>query len=97
MNKQEIKNKIVKSLKGEEEIEKIIIFGSFNTSESPNDIDIAIVQNSSMDYLSLAMKYRKLIRDVSLELAVDVFPIKSINKNYFFTDTVKKGELIYAR
>ena len=41
MNKAELKNKIVDSLKGEKEIERIIIFGSFNKSKSPNDIDIA--------------------------------------------------------
>ena len=32
MNKAELKNKIVDSLKGEKEIERIIIFGSFNKS-----------------------------------------------------------------
>ena len=39
MNKIELKNKIVDSLKGQAEIERIIIFGSFNKSDSPNDID----------------------------------------------------------
>lgn len=47
MNKIQLKNEIVNSLKGQKEIERIIIFGSFNKSESPNDLDIAIVQNSS--------------------------------------------------
>jgi len=83
MDNVEVKNRIVDSLKGEKEIERIIIFGSFNKSESPNDIDIAVVQNSSEDYLSLALKYRKLIRSISNEIAVDIFPIIEQNNNSF--------------
>ena len=97
MNKIEVKNKIVDSLKGEKEIERIIIFGSFNKSDSPNDIDIAVVQNSSDNYLTLALKYRKLIRNIAREIAVDIFPITENNKNSFFTSEVSSGEVIYAR
>lgn len=75
MNKTELKNRIVDLLKDEKEIERIIIFGSFNKGENPNDIDIAVVQNSSDNYLTLALKYRKPIREISKEIAVDIFPI----------------------
>jgi len=97
MNKIELKNKIVGSLKGQKEIERIIIFGSFNKSDFPNDIDIAVVQNSSDNYLTLALKYRKLIRNISKEIAVDIFPIVAKNKNSFFASEVASGEVIYAR
>jgi predicted nucleotidyltransferase len=97
MNKIEVKNKIVDSLKGQEEVERIIVFGSFNTSDSPNDIDIAVVQNSSENYLTLALKYRRLIRNVSKEIAVDIFPILEKNNNNFFINEVATGEVIYAR
>ncbi len=97
MNKIELKSKIVDSLKGQEEIERIIIFGSFNRSDSPNDIDIAVVQNSSKNYLTLALKYRKLIRKVSKEITVDIFPIVEKNDNSFFSKEVANGEVIYAR
>ena len=97
MNKVELKNKIVDSLKGQAEIERIIIFGSFNKSDSPNDIDIAVVQNSSDNYLTLALKYRKLIRNISKEIAIDIFPIVKKNKNSFFKNEVASGEVIYAR
>ncbi|MDP2208628.1 MAG: nucleotidyltransferase domain-containing protein [Bacteroidota bacterium] len=97
MNKIEFKNKIVDSLKGQEEIERIIIFGSFNNSDSPNDIDIAVIQNSSDNYLTLALKYRKLIRNISKEIAVDIFPIVGKNENSFFLSEVASGEVIYAR
>ena len=97
MNKIELKSKIVNSLKGQKEIERIIIFGSFNRSESPNDIDIAVVQNSSDNYLTLALKYRKLIRNITKEIAVDIFPIVRKNENVFFKNEVETGEVIYAR
>jgi predicted nucleotidyltransferase len=97
MNKSEVKSKIVDSLKGQEEIERIIIFGSFNKSETPNDIDIAVIQNSSEGYLSLALKYRKLMRNISKEIAIDIFPIMEKNNNNFFTNEVASGEVIYAR
>ncbi len=97
MNKIELKNKIVELLKGEEEIESIIIFGSFTRSEYPNDIDIAVVQSSKDSYLNLALKYRKLIRKISKEIAVDIFPIVEKNKNGFFSSEIETGEVIYAR
>ncbi len=97
MNKIELKSKIVNSLKGQKEIERIIIFGSFNRSDSPNDIDIAVVQNSSDNYLTLALKYRKLIRNITKEIAVDIFPIVRKNENIFFKNEVETGEVIYAR
>lgn len=97
MNKVQLKNQIIDSLRAEEEIERIIIFGSFNKNDSPNDIDIAVVQNSSENYLTLALKYRKLIRNVSREIAIDVFPILKNTENSFFKNEVESGEVIYAR
>jgi len=97
MKKEEVKNKIVNSLKEQKEIERIIIFGSFNKSDSPNDIDIAVVQNSNENYLTLALKYRKLIRNISKEIAIDIFPISEKNENSFFINEVASGEVIYAR
>ncbi|MBZ0201158.1 MAG: nucleotidyltransferase domain-containing protein [Ignavibacteriaceae bacterium] len=97
MNKTELKNRIVDSLKGQREIDRIIIFGSFNKSDFPNDIDIAVVQNSSDNYLTLALKYRKLIRNISKEIPVDIFPIVEGNQNSFFLNEVSNGEVIYAR
>ncbi|MFA7290470.1 MAG: hypothetical protein WC055_16460 [Melioribacteraceae bacterium] len=97
MNKNEIKKRIVSLLEGESEIEKIIIFGSFNNTETPNDIDIAVVQNSSENYLSLAMKYRKLTRSISKEIAIDIFPIIANKESLFFNKEISTGETIYAR
>ncbi|MBK7104393.1 MAG: nucleotidyltransferase domain-containing protein [Ignavibacteriae bacterium] len=97
MKKSLIKNKIVELLKNQIEIEKIVIFGSFNSAKSPNDIDIAIVQNSSENYLSLALKYRKLLRNISKEIPIDIFPILKKNENVFFESIFVSGEVIYAK
>lgn len=97
MNKAEVKNKIIDSLKGQKEVEKIIVFGSFNKTDSPNDIDIAVIQTSNENYLTLALRYRKLIRNISREIAVDIFPISMKNNNTFFVNEVASGEVIYAR
>lgn len=97
MDKLEIKNKIVDSLKEEQEIVRIIIFGSFNQSDSQNDIDIAVVQNSSENYLTLSLKYRRLLRNITKEFSVDIFPVTINNKNSFFENEISSGEVIYAR
>lgn len=97
MNKLELKQRIVDLLKGETEVERIIVFGSFNHSESPNDIDIAVIQNSAENYLSLSLKYRRLIREITKEIAVDIIPLVNNNKNSFFNKEILSGEVIYAK
>ena len=95
--KKELKSKIANSLLPSSEIEKIIVFGSFLDAQSPNDIDIAIFQNSSDNYLTLALRYRKMIREISKKIPVDVIPIESGAKNNFLINEIEKGEVIYAR
>lgn len=97
MNKKLIKNEIVNSLKGEEEVEKIIIFGSFNKTDEPNDLDIAVIQNSPKSYLDLSLKYRKLLRNISKQISIDVVPLKENFEDQFFVNEIKTGEIIYAR
>ncbi len=52
INKNQLKQEIIRSLKEQQESEKIIIIGSLNKSDSPNDLDIAVLQNSSENYLT---------------------------------------------
>ena len=92
-----IKQEILKSLSQEKEIRKIIIFGSFLYSENPNDIDVAIFQDSEESYLNLAMKYRKLTRSIARRIPIDIIPIKSDASNNSFLLDIEAGELIYER
>ncbi len=97
LQKESLKQKIREILSQEKEIEKIFIFGSFINSAQPNDIDIAIFQNSDKPYLELAMKYRQLIRPIARMIAVDIIPIKSDVADGWFLSEIKTGELIYER
>ena len=97
MQKEKLKKNLIDNLKKEKEIRKIIIFGSFLKSDNPNDIDIAIIQDSSESYLTLAMKYRRITRAIANKIPLDIIPIKSDIKDNFFLSELMNGELIYER
>ena len=84
------------ALSQEDEISKIVIFGSFLKAKEPNDIDVAIFQNSKEIYLNLAMKYRKLTREIAKTLPVDIIPLKD-NSSGIFLNEIIAGEIIYEK
>ena len=92
-----IKLQLIESLKPEEEINKIIVFGSFLSSENPNDIDVAILQDSEEPYLSLAMKYRRLTRKIAKTIPIDIIPLKLTNPANSFLSEIEAGEIIYEK
>lgn len=94
--KENIKNQIRKMLSNEQEIQRIIVFGSFVDSNNPNDIDIAVFQNSREHYLDLAMKYRKLVRELITTISYDIIPIQ-INASGSFLSNIESGEIIYEK
>ncbi len=100
MNK-EIKDHIIrvllKNISSQKEVNKIIIFGSFVNSMEPRDIDIAVFLDSDEPYLSLAMKYRKLTREISKILPLDIIPIRREASKISFFDEIEKGEMIYEK
>ncbi|WP_299984047.1 hypothetical protein [Desulfobacula sp.] len=95
--KDKIKKCIVACLKDELEIQKVIVFGSFLWADNPNDIDVAVLQNSSESYLPLAMKYRKKIRIISKELSVDIIPLRLGAFHCVMGDEISRGEVIFER
>ena len=95
--KAELKSSIRASLCDESEITKIILFGSFVHSDRPDDIDVAVFQDSSQDYLSLALKYRKKMRSLSHRIPIDVIPLKNQVSDSVFMDQINAGEVIYER
>ena len=94
--KESIKSQIRDRLPGEQEVQKIVLFGSFVKSDNPNDIDIAVFQDSNEKYLSLSLKYRKLVREISRILPIDVIPLKT-NAQGTFLNEIEAGEIIYER
>jgi len=95
--KMEIKNELIDCLAPEKEIVKIVVFGSFVRSRTPNDIDVAIFQNSNDNYLNLAMKYRRKVRTLSKRLPIDIVPIKKIVSESCFLSEILRGEVIHER
>lgn len=96
-SKTELKRKIITCLQSEQEIQKIVLFGSFLTAPAPNDIDFAIFQDSDEGYLSLALKYRKMMRDIAKEIPLDIFPLKAGEINSAFLTEVEQGEVVYEK
>ncbi len=95
--KELLKRDLACCLRDEKEIIKIVIFGSFLRSPNPNDLDVAVFQDSGENYLSLAMKYRKKTRAISHKIALDIIPLKAATQGAFLLDEISEGEVIYER
>ena len=95
--KQELKNQLVASLKDDKDIRKVVVFGSFLTSDNPNDMDVAVFQDSSEGYIRLAMKYRKLTRAVARKIPVDIFPIRPGAVDTVILPEIENGEVVYEK
>jgi hypothetical protein len=76
---------------------QIIACPSFLTSADPGDIDIAIFQDSNENYLTLAMKYRKLTRNISSKIPLDIIPVRTTFQDNWFLREINTGEVIYER
>jgi len=95
-NKLNFTNIIKDKLSQFSEVNKVVLFGSFVKSNNPNDIDIAIIQNSNDNFLTLSLKYRKVLRDLSKLIPLDIVPIKQNSTGSFF-DEIHKGKVVYER
>ncbi len=95
--KEKIKRDLATRLGREKEVCKVIVFGSFLTSTTPSDLDVAIFQDSDEPYLTLAMKYRRLLRPIADQIPIDVIPVRPNAAGGRFLDEIHKGEVIYER
>ena len=95
--KQLLARKLVEALLGENEVCRIVVFGSFWHSGDPHDMDVAIFQNSDEAYLPLAMKYRRKTREIASTIPLDIIPLKAGVKNGSFLAEIEQGQIIYER
>jgi predicted nucleotidyltransferase len=95
--KQLLKQRSVNLLKTEREVCRIVIFGSFITSDDPHDLDVAVFQDSDKKYLPLALKYRKKTRDIARMIPMDILPLRAGVQGGTFLDEFDPGEVIYER
>lgn len=59
IDKQRIRQQLQSSFFDDNRVEKVVVFGSFVTSEAPHDLDLAVFCNSSDDYLTSSLALRK--------------------------------------
>jgi len=96
-NKNSLKRELARCLAPDNEIRRIVVFGSFLSSSEPNDMDVAIFQDSEESYLPLAMKYRRQTRPVAHRIPLDIIPIKNDAAQTPFLNEIEAGETIYER
>ncbi len=98
MDKEQLKIDLVNALAGDEQIEKIVVFGSFTYSSTPHDMDIAVFCNSNDDYLTLALAFRKKLRPLSKIIPIDLLPITiPFDPASSFMSEINKGEVVYEK
>ena len=97
VEKNSIKHDIVERLAADSSVRKVVIFGSFLTSENPHDVDIAVFSAGAGDYLSLAMQYRRELREVSKRISLDVIPIRMPCEESSFLREINSGETVYEK
>ena len=94
--KEELLGDLVSCLQTDGEIQKIVVFGSFLLEGNPNDLDVAIIQDSTQPYLPLALKYRRQTRSVSSRIPLDIIPVKQGAQGAFLSE-IHKGKVIYEK
>jgi len=95
--KDELKKELVSCLSSDDDVKKIVVFGSFVKSNDPLDLDVAVFQESNETYLPLALKYRKKTRAIAKKIPLDIFPVRSDAKDHTFLSEIDRGEVLYER
>jgi hypothetical protein len=95
--KEMLKRDLVSCLADDTEIQRIVVFGSFVTSQTPADMDVAVFQNSDAPYVPLAMKYRRQTRSVARRIPLDIIPIRADASIGTFLKEIESGETVYER
>ena len=94
--KEILKIELANCLKGEPEVQKVVVFGSFVTAENPHDLDVAVFQDSKESYLPLAMKYRRITRFIARRIPLDILPLKT-GATGIMLEEISRGDVIYEK
>jgi predicted nucleotidyltransferase len=95
--KNQIKRRIADRLRSEPEVDRVVVFGSFVRSDEPNDLDLAVFQHSSEQYLPLATKYRLILGPITRGIDLDLLPIRPNPPRTSFLAEIEAGEVIFER
>lgn len=94
--KDELKKALVMGISSASEVRKIVVFGSFLDSDNPEDMDVAVFQDSSESYLPLATKYRRMTKAIARRIPLDIIPLR-FDADGLFLKEIAKGEVVYER
>jgi predicted nucleotidyltransferase len=98
LDKNKLRQDLVSALQEDEQVEKIVIFGSFMHTATPHDMDVAVFCNSSDDYLTLALALRKKLRSLSRIIPIDLLPITvPYDPTSLFLQEINQGEVVYEK
>ena len=97
MQKELMKKDLVSCLADDEKVRRIVVFGSFVTSDDPADMDVAVFQSGHDSYIPLAMKYRRKTRSVARRIPLDIIPIRAGALDGSFLKEIESGETVYER
>ena len=93
----EIFRELAERLGGEREVRKVVVFGSFLNHTDPHDLDVAVFQDSNESYLPLALKYRRLTRDIARRIPMDILPVRHGVPGGYFVQEILRGQVVYER
>ena len=98
LNKEQLKRDLATALADDISVEKVVVFGSFISSDEPHDMDIAVFCYSTADYLTLALAYRRKLREIARIIPLDVLPIPlPCDSDSLFFREINKGEIVYEK
>jgi len=95
--KELLKRELAACLAGDPEVRRVVVFGSFLTSPTPADMDVAIFQDSDESYIPLAMKYRRQTRAIAAYIPIDIVPVRRNVGDDPFLREIEAGETVYER
>jgi predicted nucleotidyltransferase len=97
-DKENLKSELVAALIEDQQVEKIIIFGSFTKSTNPHDMDVAVFCDSQDDYLTLALALRRKLRSLARTIPIDLLPITMpYDPASVFMQEINEGEVVYEK
>jgi predicted nucleotidyltransferase len=97
-DKENMKRELVAALAGDQQVEKIVIFGSFTKTANPHDMDVAVFCDSQDDYLTLALAFRKKLRTLARTIPIDLLPITMpYDPASVFFQEINEGEVVYEK
>lgn len=94
--KSELLREVSRCLRPATEVRKVVVFGSFLSSDSPNDMDVAVFVDGGISYLDIAMKLRRLAEPVARWIPLDIIPVRPDAKGAIL-DAIAQGTVVYER